>query len=174
MELTAELEALGRVRAPAGFAKRVLAGIDRHAIIESELGELLVTFGPAGITQVRLLEPEDRSRYEIEAELPEEMLGRYDISRLTPFHQAVLRKALEIPRGEVRPYSWIAMQIGHPKAVRAVGSALAKNPIPYFIPCHRVVRSDGVIGNYGMGGPEYKRRILLAEGVNLDGVKMSA
>src|SRR5262249_5759625 len=77
---------------------------------------------------------------------------------------AVLRKALEIPRGEVRPYSWIAREIGHPKAVRAVGSALAHNPVPILIPCHRVVKSDGTLGQYSMGGDEAKRRLLAAEG----------
>jgi O-6-methylguanine DNA methyltransferase len=77
----------------------------------------------------------------------------------------VLMKALEIPRGEVRTYGWIAREIGRPKAVRAVGTALAKNPIPLFIPCHRVVRSDGSIGQYGCGGPVNKRRLLLHEGV---------
>lgn len=174
MELTAELSALGRVKAPAGFARRVLAAIQRHAIVDSELGDLLVSFGPTGITHVRLAQPADRDRPDLERGLPDDVRGRYDISRLSAFQQAVLRKALEIPRGEARSYAWVAEQIGHPKAVRAVGSALARNPIPYFIPCHRVVRSDGVIGNYGMGGPEYKRRILTAEGVNLDGVKMSA
>ena len=53
-------------------------------------------------------------------------------------------KALEIPRGEVRPYGWIAAEIGRPKAVRAVGTALGHNPIPLIVPCHRVVRSDGM------------------------------
>jgi O-6-methylguanine DNA methyltransferase len=77
----------------------------------------------------------------------------------------VLRKALEIPRGEVRPYAWIAREIGRPKAVRAVGSTLANNPVPLLIPCHRVVRSDGSIGQYGLG-PENKRGMLEAEGVN--------
>jgi O-6-methylguanine DNA methyltransferase len=79
----------------------------------------------------------------------------------------VLRKTLEIPRGQVRPYGWVAREIGHPAAVRAVGTALANNPIPYFIPCHRVVRTDGQIGNYGGGGPEAKRVILTLEGVRL-------
>jgi O-6-methylguanine DNA methyltransferase len=79
----------------------------------------------------------------------------------------VLRKTREIPRGEVRPYGWVAREIGHPAAVRAVGTALANNPIPYFIPCHRVVRTDGHIGNYGGGGPEAKRAILTMEGVRL-------
>ena len=67
----------------------------------------------------------------------------------------------------MRPYGWVAREIGHPAAVRAVGTALANNPIPYFIPCHRVVRSDGVIGNYGGGGPEAKKNILSLEGVQL-------
>ena len=63
------------------------------------------------------------------------------------------RKALEIPRGEVRPYGWIAAEIGRPKAVRAVGTALGHNPVPLIVPCHRVVRSDGMIGQYSLGGP---------------------
>ena len=67
---------------------------------------------------------------------------------------AVWTKALEIPRGEVRPYGWIAAEIGKPRAVRAVGTALAHNPVPLVVPCHRVVRSDGLIGQYSMGGPD--------------------
>ena len=93
---------------------------------------------------------------------------RFDLRGLTEFEEAVLKKALQIPRGQVRPYSWVAREIGHPKAVRAVGTALAGNPIPYFIPCHRVVRSDGVIGNYGGGGPEAKKTILTLEGVRVN------
>jgi methylated-DNA-[protein]-cysteine S-methyltransferase len=72
--------------------------------------------------------------------------------------------------GQVRTYSWIASEIVYPKAVRAVGSALARNPVPVFIPCHRVVRSDGIIGNYGLGGPDAKRSILAAEGLQLDDI----
>jgi O-6-methylguanine DNA methyltransferase len=67
----------------------------------------------------------------------------------------------------VRPYGWIAREIGHPMAVRAVGTALARNPIPLFIPCHRVVRTDGYLGNYSMGGAQNKRAILSAEGVDI-------
>ena len=77
-------------------------------------------------------------------------------------------KALEIPRGEVRPYGWIAAEIGRPKAVRAVGTALGHNPVPLIVPCHRVVRSDGMIGQYSLGGPENKRTILAGEGVDPD------
>ena len=89
---------------------------------------------------------------------------RFDLRGLSEFEQAVLRKALEIPSGEVRPYGWIAKEIGHPGAVRAAGSALAKNPVPLLIPCHRVVRSDGHIGRYSLGGARNKRRLLEVEG----------
>ena len=80
-------------------------------------------------------------------------------------------KALEIPRGEVRPYGWIAAEIGRPKAVRAVGTALGHNPVPLIVPCHRVVRSDGYIGQYSLGGPANKRAILAAEGADPDGLE---
>jgi O-6-methylguanine DNA methyltransferase len=104
----------------------------------------------------------------IEDELSGKRRMQFDLRGLTEFQQAVLRKTREIPRGQVRPYGWIAREIGHPAAVRAVGTALANNPIPYFIPCHRVVRTDGEIGNYGGGGPEAKKSILTMEGVKLD------
>jgi O-6-methylguanine DNA methyltransferase len=88
----------------------------------------------------------------------------FDLHKLTEFEQAVLRKALEIPRGQVRPYGWIAREIGRPGAVRAVGSALKHNPIPLLIPCHRVVLSDGQLGQYAMGGTNIKRALLEVEG----------
>ncbi len=89
-----------------------------------------------------------------------------DLQQLPEFERQVLLKTLEIPRGEVRPYAWVAAEIGRPRAVRAVGNALAHNPIPFVIPCHRVVRSDGHIGQYGAGGPESKRAVLRAEGID--------
>jgi O-6-methylguanine DNA methyltransferase len=112
-------------------------------------------------------EPPSDLAARIEDQLSGKRRMRFDLRGLTEFERAVLMKALEIPRGQVRPYGWIAREIGHPKAVRAVGTALANNPIPYFIPCHRVIRSDGVIGNYGGGGPEAKKDILTLEGVRL-------
>ena len=90
-----------------------------------------------------------------------------DLRGHTDFERDVWQKALEIPRGEVRPYGWIAAEIGRPKAVRAVGTALGHNPVPLIVPCHRVVRSDGTIGQYSLGGPENKRTILEAEGLDL-------
>lgn len=61
---------------------------------------------------------------------------------LTDFQLRVLEETLKIPFGQVRTYSWIAKQIGSPRAIRAVGSALRKNPYPILIPCHRVVKSS--------------------------------
>ena len=91
-----------------------------------------------------------------------------DLRGSSAFEQAVWLKALEIPRGEVRPYGWVAAEIGRPKAVRAVGTALGHNPVPLIVPCHRVVRSDGTIGQYSLGGPGNKRTILAAEGLDPD------
>ena len=67
---------------------------------------------------------------------------------LTAFEKAVLKATLSIPFGETRSYAWVAQQIGKPGAVRAVGSALRKNPWPLLIPCHRVIKSDGSPGRY--------------------------
>jgi O-6-methylguanine DNA methyltransferase len=98
---------------------------------------------------------------------------RFDLGGLSEFEQAVLRKAMEIPRSETRPYAWIASEIGRPGAVRAAGSALGRNPVPILIPCHRVVRSDGEAGNYAFG-PELKQRLLRDEAVDLEGVRRLA
>jgi O-6-methylguanine DNA methyltransferase len=97
-----------------------------------------------------------------------------DLRGRTEFEVAVWTKALEIPRGEVRPYGWIAAEIGRPKAVRAVGTALGHNPVPLIVPCHRVVRTDGTIGQYSLGGPGNKRTILAAEGLDPDSLEDAA
>lgn len=89
------------------------------------------------------------------------------LDRLTPFQRAVLAQTRRIPRGEVRSYAWIAREIGHPNAVRAVGTALARNPLPFVIPCHRVIRTCGELGRYSGGGTETKAQVLALEGVNL-------
>src|SRR3954451_18538059 len=97
-----------------------------------------------------------------------------DLRGRSEFEVAVWTKALAIPRGEVRPYGWIAAEIGRPKAVRAVGTALGHNPVPLIVPCHRVVRTDGMIGQYSLGGPQNKRTILSAEGLDPDAMEAQA
>jgi methylated-DNA-[protein]-cysteine S-methyltransferase len=87
-----------------------------------------------------------------------------DLSGTTPFQRKVLEVVSGIPRGEVRPYDWVAREAGSPKASRAVGSVMANNPIPLLIPCHRVVRNDGTTGSYAFGAGE-KVGLLEAEGV---------
>ncbi len=91
-----------------------------------------------------------------------------DISLLTEFQQQVLRATQQIPRGKITTYGEIAQRIGSPKAVRAVGQALGRNPIPIVIPCHRVIAANGALGGYsGGGGLDTKARLLQLEGVRL-------
>lgn len=75
------------------------------------------------------------------------------------FRAAVLHHLPEIGYGQTASYAAVAALAGSPKAVRAVGTACAKNPLPVVVPCHRVVRSDGAMGGY-LGGPEAKRLLL--------------
>src|SRR6202140_3430635 len=144
--LLTDLKRLGSIKAPDGFAERVLIEVgmaDSYARFDTVLGAVYVAWNRFGVSAA--------ARSASAAE----------------FEEAVLRKTYQIPRGEVRPYGWVAREIRRPAAMRAVGTALANNPIPYFIPCHRVVRMDGKIGNYGGGGPEAKRSILTMEGVRV-------
>lgn len=96
-----------------------------------------------------------------------------DLQGLTDFEQEVLRTITRIPRGEVRSYEWVARQVHRPRATRAVGTVMARNPIPFVLPCHRVVPSTGEIGNYGYG-PEMKRRLLEAEGAPVEQIESLA
>lgn len=198
VSLVEELRALGNVKAPLSLRPTVMERLgigDQFAAIESPIGLVFVAWNRAGISAVTRAEDELEfaRRFDEQfgrplrgpATIPERLAAslagdlsrpgrqhfRFDLRGLTEFEQAVLGKTLEIPRGEVRTYAWVAREIGRPKAVRAVGSALADNPIPLLIPCHRVVRSDGVIGNYGMGGPVAKRAILRHEGVDTEGLE---
>ncbi len=88
-----------------------------------------------------------------------------DWSRLPGgFRGRALRACHGIPRGQVITYAQLAARAGSPGAARAAGSAMAANPLPVVIPCHRVVRADGGVGAYSAGGSAAKRRMLRAEG----------
>jgi methylated-DNA-[protein]-cysteine S-methyltransferase len=94
-----------------------------------------------------------------------------DVARLdlcSPFQQQVLRAEHGIPRGKVSTYQRIAGHLAHPRAARAVGTALAHNPFPIIVPCHRAIRSDGTLGGF-QGGVAMKRALLEMEGVLVDG-----
>lgn len=82
--------------------------------------------------------------------------------RVTEFERQVYLVVSAIPYGETRTYKWVAEQIGRPNAVRAVGRALNRNPLPILVPCHRVVKSNGELGGYKFG-LELKKRLLELE-----------
>jgi O-6-methylguanine DNA methyltransferase len=183
-----------RAEAPSTLAPNVVAEVglaDLYARFDSPIGPLVVAWNGLGVSTVE--EAADDAEFEVShlartgrrarpADRLPERLGSAIARRLdgdrrvridldlrghTEFERDVWRKALDIPRGEVRPYGWVAAEIGRPKAVRAVGTALGHNPVPLIVPCHRVVRTDGTIGQYSLGGPANKRTILTAEGLDL-------
>ena len=84
----------------------------------------------------------------------------------TDFQTEVWMELTKIPKGETRTYKEIAKAIGKPNSSRAVANACAKNPYPIVVPCHRVIRSDGLIGGYsGIGGTKRKEELLEREGI---------
>jgi O-6-methylguanine DNA methyltransferase len=184
-----------REPAPPGLAHSTLVAVglaDDYAVMDSPIGPLRVAWNARGVSTVE--EAPDDATFEARFHartgrvarrrdaLPDGLARKIarrlagdrhnridlDLRGSTEFERAVWMKALEIPRGEVRPYGWIAAEIGRPKAVRAVGTALGHNPVPLIVPCHRVVRSDGMIGQYSLGGPRNKRTILAGEGADPD------
>ncbi len=187
--------------APPTLAEGVLVELgmaDRYARFDAPIGSLVVAWNGLGVSAVEAA-PDDSTfeashlartgRRVIRADRLPGSLARAIARRLdgdrrvridldlrghTDFERDVWSKALEIPRGEVRPYGWIAAEIGRPKAVRAVGTALGHNPVPLIVPCHRVVRTDGTIGQYSLGGPANKRTILTAEGLDPDAMEAAA
>lgn len=87
-------------------------------------------------------------------------------SHMSTFTQQVYDVVRQIPAGKVLTYKEVATILGNPKAVRAVGTALSKNYNPE-IPCHRVIKSNGTLGNYNRGGTIRKQEILREEGANV-------
>lgn len=86
-----------------------------------------------------------------------------DLSGASPFFSAAWEACCSIPPGETRSYQWLAEAAGNPRASRAAGQAMAKNPLPLVIPCHRVVGSNGGLHGYGGGGVGVKARLLELE-----------
>lgn len=177
--------------APEHLADGVLLGTglaDGFDTFDSPLGEVIVAFNIRGISAVDLAEDDALERFAsrfhrrlVEANPPHGWRDRIrraldrgapgslpiDFRSVTTFQQQVLIETAHIPKGQVRSYGWLAKIIDHPRATRAVGSTMARNPVPLIIPCHRVVRADGRIGNYALGGPDNKVRLLEAEGADL-------
>jgi methylated-DNA-[protein]-cysteine S-methyltransferase len=163
-------------------------------IVKSPLGDLLVGKSARGIVLNHyLLDGSDleatvgKLRLELDAvddprtirEVGEEIRGyiagdakalRQNIDltlAASPFQKKVLRKLQEVPRGAVVSYQALGAAVGAPKGARAVGNALHNNPVPIYVPCHRVISSDGRIGGYG-GGTRRKLQLLCSEGFALD------
>ena len=96
-------------------------------------------------------------------------LAHLDVDlRGTPFQNRVRTALRRVARGQVRTYAGLASDAGAPRAMRAVGMAMARNPLPLVVPCHRVVANGSRIGGYSDGLPR-KRQLLELEGVRIDG-----
>lgn len=155
----------------------------RFAVVESPLGPLLVAATDKGICRLTFDEDETALRRRFPqativaddgamAALVEEVLRAVTTPAAMPdlpldvagtaFQQAVWAELRKIPPGETRSYRDIAVAVGQPGAVRAVGTANGSNPVAILVPCHRVIRADGSLGGYA-GGLERKRKLLDAE-----------
>jgi methylated-DNA-[protein]-cysteine S-methyltransferase len=147
---------------------------------ETPVGEMTVVAGDAGLCRIRLngSDPPDgdfERDEEIAAELHEYFAGRRrrftvpaDLGEVTaPFRRTVYETLhRDVAYGETVSYGELAVMAGRPGAARAVGSAMATNPVPIVIPCHRVLAAGGKIGGYG-GGLDTKRALLAIEGVEV-------
>ncbi len=151
--------------------------------VKSPLGALFLVFSGKTLAEIRF-EGEEKPSYP-RGRAPEQFtkqLGDYFSGSLKEFHHPFLflsgtdfeKKVWlalgGIPYGETRTYKWLAEEVENPKASRAVGQALSRNPIPIVVPCHRVIESDGSLGGYS-GGIEIKRRLLDMEYYYLAGGK---
>lgn len=163
---------------------------DSFGRVETSAGAVWVAFSKGGIRMVTTAESIDAmrplyaKRYGRElapATVPEPlrkqvvaaMTGegvdapRVDLEPANDLEHDVLQTLTRIPRGQVRTYAWVARQVGRPRAVRAVGNIIARNVVPFVVPCHRVVPSAGGVGNY-IFGSDAKRALLEREGVPVD------
>jgi methylated-DNA-[protein]-cysteine S-methyltransferase len=168
--------------------------IARVGIIESPLGRLLAAESPRGLVALTYLDTRDgatvlaalRQKFDlvedaetaarIGGEIERHLAGDDDaiVHRpidlslvVSPFQRRALTRLREVPAGSVVTYQGLAAAIGSPSSQRAVGTTMASNPLPIYVPCHRVIKSDGKIGNYG-GGVERKLKLLRAEGFEVD------
>lgn len=180
---------LARLQAALVDRARATGDLDlTFDVIDSPVGQLLVASSDAGIVRVafageghdavlerlsdalgsRVLK-DPKAADAAHRQLDEYFDGRrrafdvpIDLRLAHGFRREVLDHLRDIPFGSTASYGTVAAAAGRPKASRAVGTACATNPLPILIPCHRVVRSDGSIGEY-LGGPEAKRQLLSLE-----------
>jgi len=137
-----------------------------------------VALTPQGVSQIEFARPDEVRPTALTGlaalvarQLEEYLAGRrrefelpVDLSECTPFHRQVLETLAQVPWGHLVSYGELARRVGRPGAARAVGGAMAHNPVPILIPCHRVVRGDGSPGGF-TSGLDWKRRLLRTEGI---------
>ncbi len=182
-------DTLSRLRRELALAAEGEGLLDvAYTTIDSPVGELLLAATPTGLVRVAY-EIEDHDhvletlserlsprilraprRLDAAARELDEYFSRrrkvfdvpLDLSLSRGFRQLVQQHLPAIGYGQTRTYGQVAELVGNPKAVRAVGSACATNPLPLVVPCHRVLRADGTPGGY-VGGPRAKRALLSLE-----------
>jgi O-6-methylguanine DNA methyltransferase len=186
--------ASGALRPARDFTAAIFAkiGVDRYVLAPSALGDVLIAWSADGVSAIRLAGDADAfegwyaarfGRTVVPAVEDDAVSGAaravlrgeerdvpIDLRACSPFERRVLFKAAEIERGNARPYGWVARELGTPDATRAVGNALARNPVPLLIPCHRVIRGDASIGGYVFGDAA-KRALLESEGLDVGAVE---
>jgi len=182
-------DTLLRLRHELGLAAEAEGLLDvAYTTIDSPVGTLLLAATPKGLVRVAYdIEDHDRvldtlaqrlsprvlrapKRLDVAARELDEYFSRQrrgfdlplDLSLSKGFRQLVQRHLPEIGYGQTRTYGQVAELVGNPKAVRAVGSACATNPLPVVVPCHRVLRANGTPGDY-VGGRNAKQALLSLE-----------
>jgi methylated-DNA-[protein]-cysteine S-methyltransferase len=181
LSITPELDARFRAAALAEGLVDV-----RYDVTESPVGDLFIASTERGLCRISYTiegQDEEIARIfgarvlrmpldEVRRELDEYFEGRrheFDLPidlRVAPFHEAVLHELARIPYGHTDTYGSLAAKVGHPKAARAVGTVMNRNPIPIVLPCHRIIGANGSLTGYG-GGLPVKRHLLELEGAIL-------
>jgi methylated-DNA-[protein]-cysteine S-methyltransferase len=158
----------------------------RYDLVDSPVGTLFVAETPRGLCRISYtLEGQDEQVArifgvrvlrvpldDVRRELDEYFGGRrrsFDLPldlRVAPFHEAVLHELARVPYGRLDTYGSLAAKVGRPRAARAVGSVMNRNPIPIVLPCHRIVGANGSLTGYA-GGLHVKRALLELEGATL-------
>jgi AraC family transcriptional regulator of adaptative response/methylated-DNA-[protein]-cysteine methyltransferase len=174
---------------PEKYRRGALAAVVRYTIANSPLGRMLIAATDKGICAIQFADSDQQLQQGLIREFPFAARRRDDAGmsewrlslarlmegsetnpalpldiRATAFQRRVWEALQRIPRGETRSYSAVAKNIGMPKAIRAVARACATNPIAVVIPCHRVVREDGVPGGYRWGMERKEHLLALEEG----------
>jgi methylated-DNA-[protein]-cysteine S-methyltransferase len=181
LTVTPELDASFRAAALAEELVDV-----RYDVFGSPVGDLFLAATPRGLCRISYTvegNEDDLARIfgvrvlrmpldQVRRELDEYFEGRrrdFDLPldlRVAPFHEEVLYELARVPYGQTDTYGRLAAKVGRPKAARAVGTVMNRNPIPIVLPCHRIVGANGSLTGYA-GGLDVKRALLELEGVML-------